>query len=109
MESVWPMEPKTTSWLATKPEERTEWTGTSSTRAPRAPRAPSTSVSAPGALGTKGARASAMSWAVRRAVPEGASFFLQWWNSMTSASGKYGAAAWANCIMSTAPVVKLGA
>ena len=45
----------------------------------------------------------------RTAVPEGASFLLQWCISMTSASGKNGAAALANCIMRTAPVVKLGA
>ena len=47
--------------------------------------------------------------AVRIAVPEGASFLLQWCISMTSASGKYGAAAFANSIMRTAPVVKFGA
>ena len=54
-------------------------------------------------------RASAMSLAVRTAVPEGLSFLPSWWNSMTSASGKYLAACWAKSIISTAPVVKLGA
>ena len=77
-----------TSWLATKPMERTEWTGTPSTSVPRAPSAPAISVSRPGASLTRGARAFAMISAVRTAVPEGASFLLQWWYSMTSASGK---------------------
>ncbi len=50
--------------------------------------APSISVSRPGASLARPPRAAEMISAVRTAVPEGASFLLQWWNSMTSASGK---------------------
>ena len=88
MVSVCPIDPKTTSWLATKPIERTECTGTPETSAPRAPSAPGSSVSAPGASLARPPRASEMICAVRMAVPEGASFLLQWCISMTSDSGK---------------------
>ena len=80
MVSVCPMEPNTISWLATYPIERTEWTGTPATSAPRAPSAPSISVSRPGASLARPPRASEMISAVRTAVPEGASFLLQWWH-----------------------------
>ena len=47
--------------------------------------------------------------AVRTAVPLGASFLPSWCISTISTSGKNLPASLANCIMSTAPVVKLGA
>ena len=55
------------------------------------------------------ASAAAMSRAVRMAVPDGASAFLSWWSSVISTWGMKCAAFSANCIMSTAPMAKLGA
>ena len=43
------------------------------------------------------------------AVPDGASTFPPWCNSMISADSKYGAAISAKCIISTAPIAKFGA
>ena len=75
MVSDCPIDPKTTSWLATKPMDRTECTGTPSTRAPRAPSQPGNSLSRPGTWGLA-SRAAEIISAVRLAVPEGASRFL---------------------------------
>src|SRR5690348_12082673 len=79
--SSWPSLPKITSWCATRPGRRTEWT----------------TVSPP------------ISSAVARAVPDGASFFASLCSSMISARGKNAAASRAKRIISTAPVEKFGA
>ena len=55
------------------------------------------------------ARAAAISSAVRRAVPEGASALSGWCSSTTSTDSKNGAASAAKRIISTAPMEKLGA
>ena len=55
------------------------------------------------------ARASAMSWAVRTAVPLGASALFGWCSSMTSTDSKKRAACWAKRMVSTAPMPKFGA
>lgn len=55
------------------------------------------------------ARAFAISWAVRAAVPDGASAFFGWCSSTTSADSKKRAACWANRMVSTAPMEKFGA
>ncbi len=86
IESVSPSPPKMTSWCATRPGRRTEWIG-SCTFPP----------------------ASRMRSAVRLAVPEGASSFPSWCSSMISLSVMWAAAWRANCIISTAPIAKLGA
>ena len=54
-------------------------------------------------------RAAAMSCAVRRAVPEGASALSGWCSSTISTDSKYGAASSANRIISNAPMEKFGA
>ena len=74
MVSVSPCPPNSTSWCATKPDRRTEWTRMSSTLAPRAP-ATSCLVATGGAPRPALARASAITAAVRSAVPDGASIF----------------------------------
>lgn len=70
MVNVSPVVPNSTSWCATSPETRTACTRTPSTSAPRAPSSP---VLVASGLGGNPRRASAMSRAVRVAVPEGAS------------------------------------
>lgn len=50
-----------------------------------------------------------MSWAVRVAVPDGASTLFGWWSSTTSTDSKYGAAICANFMVRTAPMEKFGA
>ena len=67
-----------------------------------------------GRVGLRGAapaslRAAAMSWAVRAAVPLGASALLGWCSSTTSADSKKRAACWAKRMVSTAPMAKFGA
>lgn len=54
-------------------------------------------------------RASAMSRAVRAAVPDGASALCGWCSSITSTDSKYRAACLAKCMHSTAPIAKFGA
>ena len=54
-------------------------------------------------------RASAMSFAVRYAVPDGASALCGWCSSMTSTESKNRAACCAKRIDSTAPIAKFGA
>src|SRR4051794_14863245 len=84
--SVSPSPPKMTSWWATKPCSRTEWIG--SCTLPPAPR---------------------ISSAVRLAVPDGASFFWSWCNSMISTSGMCWAICFETSIIITAPIAKFGA
>src|SRR5918992_4070281 len=100
--SPWP--PSNTSWCATRPDRRTECTRTPSTVAPRAPSSWVVVASGDGSW-----RAAATSSAGRRAVPLGASALFGWCSSMISTDSKNGAACCAKCIMSTAPIAKLGA
>ncbi len=74
-----------------------------------APRAPSRPVLVASGLGGMSFRASAISRAVRAAVPDGASALCGWCSSMTSTDSKKRAACWAKCIDSTAPMAKFGA
>ncbi len=74
MVSVSPCPPNSTSWCATRPDSRTEWTRMSSTLAPRAP-VTSCLVASGGAPRLASARAAPISEAVRSAVPDGASIF----------------------------------
>lgn len=70
MVRVSPSVPNSTSWWATSPASRTACTGMPSTSAPRAP---GRLVLVASGLGGKPFRASAISFAVRAAVPDGAS------------------------------------
>ena len=90
------------------PDAQAECTGTPSTSAPRAPSRPVEVASGIGALPAS-RRAAAMSSAVRRAVPDGASALSGWCSSTTSTDSKNGAACAANRIIRIAPMEKLGA
>src|SRR6516165_1651948 len=108
MVSTSPGAPSRTSWWATRPASRMEWTWTPPPRAE--PLAPSTAdtVASGGSPSPAAALASAIIAAVRDAVPEGASALAAWCSSITSAEVKNRAACWANRIISTAPTEKLG-
>ena len=103
---VSPGPPSSTSWWATKPLSRTEWTAMPP--GPRPPRAPATISSAVGS-GAQSSDAAAMRSRVARAVPEGASTLRSWCSSITSAVSKNGAAISAKRIIRAAPTAKLGA
>src|SRR5581483_4162200 len=105
--SVSPVPPKSTSWWATRPADRTEWTRTSSTLAPRAP-GRDDAVASGGTPRPPAARAAAMMDAVRSAVPDGASALFAWCSSMTSAESKNLAAWAAKRIIKMAPTEKFG-
>src|SRR4029450_9996762 len=102
--SPWP--PKTTSWWATRPGSRTEWTRTPATSPPRTP---ATDSRPAGERSLAPPWAAAIALAVRSAVPEGASALPAWCSSITSADGKCRAAIVAKCMARTAPRVKFGA
>ena len=95
-----------TSWWATMPRMRTEWTRIPAAPAP--PRAPATTSSVVGS-GAHSDDAAAMRATVASAVPDGASALLSWCSSMTSAVSKNGAAISAKRIISTAEIEKLAA
>src|SRR6266542_1176870 len=78
--SPWP--PKTTSWWATRPGRRTEWTRTPSTSPPRTP----ATDSSPLPSRSPAPWAAAIALAVRMAVPDGASALPAWCSSITSAA-----------------------
>src|SRR5581483_6698413 len=105
--SVSPCPPNSTSWCATSPATRTLCTRTVSTVAPRAP-GTSLAVASGGAARPASARAAPMMFAVRKAVPDGASILAAWCSSMTSADSKNRAASAANRIMRIAPMEKFG-
>ena len=107
MVSVSPWPPSRTSWWATRPATRTEWTWMSSTTAPRAPGRPE-AVTSGGAPSPAAWRASLIMAAVRSAVPEGASALAAWCSSMTSAESKKRAAWAAKRIIRMAPTEKFG-
>ena len=94
--------------MGDEPPGPQECTRTPSTSAPRAP-ANSCEVASGTGPSPASARASAISWAVRNAVPLGASIFCGWCSSMISTDSKCRAARAANSIISTAPIAKLGA
>ena len=106
MVRLWPAVPSRTSWWATMPRSRTEWTWMPPATTP--PRLPSTTCLVVGSAPQSGDRA-AMRSAVSIAVPDGASTFWSWCSSTISAVSKYGAASSAKRIISTAPMAKLGA
>ena len=108
MVRVSPAAPNRTSWCATRPRTRRAWTRTPSTSAPRAPSSPVEVASGMGSLPAS-RRAAAITSAVRRAVPEGASALSGWCSSMTSTDSKKGAACAAKRIIKIAPIEKLGA
>ena len=104
---VSPTPPRMTSWCATRPRIRRPWTRTPSTSAPRAPSRPVEVASGIGALPAS-RRAAAISSAVRRAVPDGASALSGWCSSTTSTDSKNGAAWAAKRIIRIAPMREVG-
>ena len=74
----------------------------------RPPRAPSATTLVVGSS-LQSFDAAAMRCAVSIAVPDGASIFWSWWNSMISTLSKYGAASSAKRIIRIAPIAKFGA
>ena len=95
-----------TSWWATMPRIRTEWTRMPPRPTP--PRAPATTSSVVGS-GAHSGDAAAIRATVASAVPDGASTLLSWCSSMISAVSKNGAAISAKRIISTAEIEKLAA
>ena len=105
--SDWPVVPSSTSWCATSPRRRTEWTWMSP--GPSPPRAPGATSIFVGSAAHVGRRRRPCAATVIIAVPDGASIFWSWCSSMISAVSNNGAASSAKRIMSTAPMAKLGA
>ena len=87
MVRVWPVVPSRTSWWATRPRRRTEWTWMPP--GPTPPRAPA---HRPVRVGSapQSPDAAAMRSAVSMAVPEGASTLASWCSSMISAVSNHG-------------------
>src|SRR5579864_3811708 len=106
MVRIWPVEPNRTSWWAFSPGRRTLWMRTPPSTAPREPCNVHFST---GGSGRSCSWAARMSRAVWTAVPEGASTFLSWCSSMTSAASMNRAATRAKYIISAPPIAKFAA